>query len=135
MSESFPDLPRSGPLPRPLSVDEAADTLKAERIPLGNIQKCEFVCDEFTTLCPRTGQPDFGRVLISYLPRRFGLESKALKFYLWSFRESGAFCEALAERIADDVFAAIEPTMVTITVEQRVRGGIALTVQAIRMAN
>lgn len=125
-------LPTSGPLPRPASLDDAAQTLKAERIAAPRIDSCTFNCDEFTSVCPRTGQPDFGRVTIHVVPKDFGLESKALKFYLWAFRDEGMFCESLAERIVDDVFAAIEPRYVHVRVEQFRRGGIGLTVKASR---
>ena len=128
------NLPRSGPLPRPESVNAAAAMLEAERINAGRVASCNFVCDEFTSVCPRTGQPDFGRVVIYYVPRIYGLESKALKFYLWSFRDEGAFCERIAERIADDVERAIEPHFLCVTVEQFPRGGIKLIVKAKRGA-
>ena len=81
---------------------------------------------EFTSICPRTGQPDFGSVVIEYVPRARCLESRALKYYLASYREEGAFCEALAARIADDVVYAIKPRLVKVRVNQNVRGGIAI---------
>lgn len=87
---------------------------------------------EFTSICPRTGQPDFGSVAIEYTPGGRCLESKALKYYLWSFRDQGAFCENLAARIADDVVYAIKPVWVRVTVNQNVRGGIAIVAAAER---
>jgi 7-cyano-7-deazaguanine reductase len=87
---------------------------------------------EFTSICPRTGQPDFGSVVIRYRPRRWCLESKALKYYLWSFRDEGAFCESLAARIADDIVYAIDPAWVRVEVHQNVRGGIAIKAAAER---
>jgi 7-cyano-7-deazaguanine reductase len=87
---------------------------------------------EFTSLCPKTGQPDFGTVTIEYVPREQCLESKALKYYLWSYRNEGAFCEALAAQIADDVVYAIQPKSVTVRVTQSVRGGIAIVAEASR---
>jgi 7-cyano-7-deazaguanine reductase len=77
---------------------------------------------EFTALCPKTGQPDFGSVVIEYIPRRCCLESRAVKYYLWSYRNQGAFCETLAAQIADDVVFAIEPAEVLVEVHQSVRG-------------
>ena len=100
-------LPQSGPMPRPSSPDEGREVLRREAIPAPDAQRVVLRALEFTSLCPRTGQPDFGRVTIDYQPANLCLESKALKFYLWSFRDTGEFCEALAARIADDVvFAA-----------------------------
>src|SRR5512142_39302 len=100
-------LPRSGPLPRPASVAEARETLRAEAFDAPDTQRVRMEAVEFTSVCPKTGQPDFGRVVIEYVPARRCIESKALKFYLWSYRDEGAFCEALAARIADDVVYAI----------------------------
>jgi len=83
--------------------------------------------DEFTSLCPVTGQPDWSTVIIEYAPRNRCIESKSLKLYLWSFREEGIFCEALADRIAADVFAACQPGWCRATVVQKPRGGIKIT--------
>lgn len=119
-------LPRSGPLPRPSNPDEAREYLKAEAFAAPNVQAVTLAASEFTSICPRTGQPDFGTVTIEYTPGTRCLESKALKFYLWSYRDEGAFCESLAARIADDIVYAIEPKRVRVQVNQNVRGGIAL---------
>lgn len=86
--------------------------------------------EEVTSLCPVTEQPDFETVTIEYEPDERCIETKSLKLYFWSFREEGAFCEALAARIADDVFAAARPLSLTVTVEQRPRGGITVTAVA-----
>ncbi len=83
--------------------------------------------DEVTSLCPVTGQPDWGTVIIEYAPRDLCIESKSLKLYLWSFREEGIFCEALADRIATDVFAACRPFWCRATVVQKPRGGVKIT--------
>jgi 7-cyano-7-deazaguanine reductase len=83
--------------------------------------------DEFTSLCPVTGQPDWSTVIIEYAPRDLCIESKSLKLYLWSFRDEGAFCEALADRIADDVCVACQPAWCRATVVQKPRGGIKIT--------
>ncbi len=88
--------------------------------------------DEVTSLCPVTGQPDYETVIIDYEPDALCIESKSLKLYLWSFREEGAFCEALAARIASDVFATVQPFRCTVTVEQRPRGGITIRAVARR---
>lgn len=126
------DLPPEGPLPRPSGPDEGRETLRAEAIPAPDTQRVLLRAVEFTSICPRTGQPDFGRVEIEYGPRDLCLESKALKFYLWSFRDEGAFCETLAARIADDVAYAIEPEWVRVDVYQNVRGGIEIVASAER---
>jgi 7-cyano-7-deazaguanine reductase len=86
--------------------------------------------DEVTSLCPVTGQPDFATVTVEYAPDGLCLESKSLKLYLWSFRDEGVFCEAMATRIAADVAAACRPKRVTVTVVQKPRGGITITARA-----
>ena len=125
-------LPASGPLPRPRDPEEGREVLRRETIPAADIQRVRLRALEFTSLCPKTGQPDFGRVTINYGPDDRCLESKALKFYLWSFRDEGEFCETLAARIADDVVYAVAPRWVRIDVEQNVRGGIEIVATAER---
>ena len=125
-------LPAAGPLPRPRDPEEGRETLRAEAIPAADVQRVRLRALEFTSLCPKTGQPDFGRVTIDYEPRDRCLESKALKFYLWSFRDEGEFCETLAARIADDVVYAVSPRRVRVEVEQNVRGGIEIFATAER---
>jgi 7-cyano-7-deazaguanine reductase len=89
----------------------------------------ELVSDELTAVCPITGQPDLYRVTIGYRPAGLCLESKSLKLYLNGFRNEGAFCEALAVRIRDDIAAALElaAAEVRIMLEQKARGGITIT--------
>lgn len=125
-------LPASGPLPRPQDPEEGRETLREEAIPAADVQRVRLRALEFTSLCPKTGQPDFGRVTIDYEPRDRCLESKALKFYLWSFRDEGEFCETLAARIADDIVYAVAPRWVRVNVEQNVRGGIEIIAAAER---
>ena len=86
--------------------------------------------EEFTSLCPVTGQPDFSTVTIEYVPRALCLESKSLKLYLWTYREEGVFCEALAARIRDDLARALDPQLLSVTVTQRPRGGISIEATA-----
>lgn len=83
---------------------------------------------EFTCLCPKTGQPDFATLQIEYVPARLCVELKALKLYMWAFREQGAFHEAVTNEILDDIVAAIEPNFMRIRAEFNVRGGIYTTV-------
>jgi 7-cyano-7-deazaguanine reductase len=125
-------LPRTGPLPRPKNPDEAREVLKAEAFAAPDVQTVTLAAGEFTALCPRTGQPDFGSVVIEYTPRSWCIESKALKYYLWSYRDEGAFCESLAARIAEDISYAIAPRWVRVTVNQNARGGIAIVAVAVR---
>lgn len=134
MDSSAPRLPRSGPMPRPANPEEGREVLRGEAFPAPDVQRVVMSAHEFTAICPRTGQPDFGTVRVEYTPAERCLESRALKFYLWSFREEGAFCEDLAARIADDVVYAIEPRQVTVEVYQNVRGGISLMARAEREA-
>ena len=96
------------------------------------MQEVTLSAVEFTSICPRTGQPDFGSVIITYAPARSCLESKAVKYYLWSFRDEGAFCESLAARIAEDIVFAVAPRWVRVQVNQNVRGGIAIVAVAER---
>lgn len=83
-----------------------------------------FECPEFTCLCPKTGQPDFAVIRIEYVPDRLCVELKSLKLYLWSYRDEGAFHEAVTNRIADDLVAALAPRRLTVTGSFNVRGGI-----------
>ncbi len=86
-------------------------------------------CPEFTALCPITGQPDFGHITIEYIPDTLCVESKALKLYLFSFRNEGVFHEAVVNRIATDVTKAIAPREGRVTGRFNARGGIAITVE------
>jgi 7-cyano-7-deazaguanine reductase len=89
-----------------------------------------FECPEFTCLCPMTGQPDFATIRIRYVPDRVCIELKSLKLYLWSYRNEGAFHEAVTNRILDDLVAALSPRMMTIEGDFYVRGGIHTMVTA-----
>ena len=86
--------------------------------------RVRFTCEELTSLCPITGQPDFSTVEIDYQPNLRCIESKSLKLYLWGFREKPAFCEQLAVDIAAEVRLAVEPLHVRVIVTQHARGGI-----------
>lgn len=87
-------------------------------------------CPEFTAVCPKTGQPDFATIRISYVPDRECVELKSLKLYLWSFRDEGHFHEDVTNRILDDLVAALAPRSMTIEGDFNVRGGIHTTVVA-----
>jgi 7-cyano-7-deazaguanine reductase len=89
-----------------------------------------FECPEFTCLCPKTGQPDFATLTISYVPDKSCVELKSLKLYLWSYRNDGAFHEAVTNRILDDLVAATKPREMTVEGDFFVRGGIRTVVEA-----
>src|SRR5438876_8777735 len=89
-----------------------------------------FETDDFTSLCPITGQADFARIDIDYVPDRSCVESKSLKFYLASYRNERAFNEAVTNRILDDFVKACTPREAIVTAQFSARGGIALTVRA-----
>jgi len=85
---------------------------------------------EFTCLCPKTGQPDFATLHLEYVPDRTCVELKALKLYIWSFRNEGAFHEAVTNRILDDLVAAVSPRRARVEGAFNVRGGITTTIVA-----
>jgi 7-cyano-7-deazaguanine reductase len=87
---------------------------------------------EFTCLCPRTGQPDFATLDLEYVPDRLCVELKSLKLYIWSFRDRGAFHEAVTNEIADHLDAAVHARFLRLTARFNVRGGIYTTVVAER---
>jgi 7-cyano-7-deazaguanine reductase len=87
-------------------------------------------CPEFTCVCPKTGQPDFAMIRIRFVPDKLCLELKSLKLYLWSYRNEGAFHEAVINKILDDLVAAIAPRKMTVVGDFNVRGGIHTTVTA-----
>ena len=87
-------------------------------------------CREFTCVCPRTGQPDFATIRIVYVPDQICVELKSLKLYLWSYRNEGAFHEAVINKILDDLVQACRPRKMTVTGDFNVRGGIHTTVTA-----
>ncbi len=83
---------------------------------------------EFTCLCPKTGQPDFATIHIEYVPAALCIELKALKLYMWAYRDQGAFHEAVTNEILNDIVHAIDPNFMRIRAEFNVRGGIYTTV-------
>lgn len=89
-----------------------------------------FETEEFTCLCPMTGQPDFARLVITYVPDQLCVELKSLKLYLWSFREQGAFHEAVTNQILDELVQALEPQWAKVEGDFLIRGGIRTLVVA-----
>src|SRR5688500_15502430 len=89
-----------------------AHTKKLDTFPTPNPERdyvIRFECPEFTCVCPMTGQPDFATIRIEYVPAKTCVELKSLKLYLWTFRNEGAFHEAVTNRILDDLLAALKP--------------------------
>ena len=87
-------------------------------------------CPEFTSLCPKTGLPDFGEIRIRYVPRESCIELKSLKYYIADFRNRGIFYEAVTNQILDDLVGAVQPRRMTVTGDFTVRGGIKTVVTA-----
>lgn len=90
----------------------------------------EIHCPEFTSVCPKTGLPDFGEIIIRYVPDQLCLELKALKYYMVEFRNRGIFYEAVTNEILDDLVAVCSPRRMTVTGDFSVRGGISTSVTA-----
>jgi 7-cyano-7-deazaguanine reductase len=96
----------------------------------GREYQIDIRCPEFTSVCPKTGLPDFGEIRISYVPDRRCIELKALKYYLIAFRDRGIFYEAVTNQILDDLVGACQPRRMTVTGDFTPRGGIKTTVTA-----
>jgi 7-cyano-7-deazaguanine reductase len=96
----------------------------------GREYEVQIRCPEFTSVCPKTGLPDFGEIRISYIPDTLCLELKALKYYMVEFRNRGIFYEAVTNEILDDLVAACSPRRMTVTGDFSVRGGISASVTA-----
>ncbi len=88
------------------------------------------VCPEFTSLCPKTGQPDFATITLTYIPDKTCIELKSLKFYYWSYRNEGAFFEKVVNIILDDLVKACEPRWMEVIGDFNVRGGITSRIVA-----
>jgi 7-cyano-7-deazaguanine reductase len=96
----------------------------------GRAFEIRFETEEFTCLCPMTGQPDFAHITIRYIPDQLCVESKSLKLYLWSFRNEGAFHEAVTNQIMDDLVDATQPQWIRVEGDFLIRGGIRSVVTA-----
>lgn len=95
----------------------------------GRDYEIRFECPEFTCLCPKTGQPDFAVIRILYVPDKHCIELKSLKLYLWSYRDEGAFHEAVTNQILDDLVKACRPRRIEVEGDFFVRGGIHTVVK------
>ena len=96
----------------------------------GRDYQIEIRCPEFTSLCPKTGLPDFGEIIITYVPDELCLELKALKYYMVEFRNKGIFYEAVTNQILDELVAACGPRRMQVVGDFSVRGGISTSVTA-----
>jgi len=96
----------------------------------GRDYRIQIRIPEFTCLCPKTGQPDFAELELDYIPDQRCVELKALKLYIWSFRDEGHFHEAVTNRILNDLVAALEPRFMRLTARFNVRGGLYTSVTA-----
>lgn len=115
------------------SYAESPDRAKLESFPNRYPNRdylIEFDCPEFTSLCPVTGQPDFARIIITYIPDIRCLESKSLKLYLFSFRNNGMFHEEITNRILEDMVSACQPRWARVRGTMNPRGGISIDVVA-----
>jgi 7-cyano-7-deazaguanine reductase len=111
----------------------AQPSKKLETFPNHNPERrytVTLTTDEFTCVCPATGQPDFATITIKYIPDRKVVESKSLKLYLWSYRNEGVFHEHVTNTICDDLVKALDPHWIEVTGAFKVRGGISITVVA-----
>lgn len=90
----------------------------------------EFTCPEFTCVCPKTGQPDFGTIKITFVPDKRCIELKSLKLYLWSYRNEGQFHEKCTNKILDDLVQATKPRYMKVVGDFFIRGGIHTVVTA-----
>lgn len=97
----------------------------------GREYQVSIECPEFTSLCPKTGQPDFGTIRIRYVPHRRIIELKSLKLYLFSYRNQGVFYESAVNKILDDLVAASQPIRCEVIGDFSVRGGITTSVRAV----
>jgi 7-cyano-7-deazaguanine reductase len=95
----------------------------------------EIVNPEFTSVCPKTGLPDFGTITLRYVPNHSCVELKSLKYYFLEFRNAGIFYENVTNRILDDLVAVMQPRSITVTTEWKARGGITETVTASHTAH
>ena len=99
-----------------------------------HVTTVRFTTDEVASMCPVTKQPDLSHVVIEYVPGEWCIESKSLKLYLWGFRDRSVFAEALAAEIAGEVMVTAQPASVRVTLTQRPRGGIEVSVVAERVS-
>jgi len=110
---------------KPSKILEAFPNRSPDRYYLVSLETNEFTC-----LCPMTGQPDFATIRVQYVPDQKIVESKSFKLYLWSYRDEGAFHEHVINQICDDLVETLDPHWVMVTGIFNIRGGIGITVEA-----
>ena len=116
---------------RPYNVQRMSSTLETFPNPRPERDsEIEIRCPEFTSVCPKTGLPDFGEITIRYVPDATCIELKSLKYYFIAYRNQGMFYEAVTNKILDDLVGACHPRRMTVTGAFTVRGGISTTVVA-----
>lgn len=115
------------PLPQPSAYDPAVLDTFPNPHPERDYE-IEFDCPEFTCVCPKTGQPDFATIRVTYVPDALCVELKSFKLYLWSFRNVGAFHEKVTNDICSDLVRLLQPRRLEVVGDFRVRGGIATKV-------
>jgi 7-cyano-7-deazaguanine reductase len=120
-------------MPVAMSEGEALETF-ANQYP-GRDYTIDIVCPEFTSMCPKTGQPDFGTIAFNYIPDRLCVELKSLKLYLQRFRNEGIFYENVVNRLLDDFVRACQPRHLTVIGTFTPRGGISTTVTCVYEAS
>ncbi|MFI3290301.1 MAG: preQ(1) synthase [Opitutales bacterium] len=116
-----------------LGINVNKPSKKLETFPNKNPERdytIELVTEEFTCLCPATGQPDFAKITIKYIPDEKIVESKSLKMYLWSFRNEGCFHEHLSNVILTDLVEALDPRWCKVIGDFNARGGISIKIEA-----
>jgi len=113
----------------PTKVDQNILECFPNRFPERDYWVC-LTTDEFTSLCPMTGQPDYGTITIKYRPDQLCIESKSLKFYLFSYRQEPTFMETVVNRILDDLVSVAQPREMIVTGKFKPRGGIVIEVEA-----
>jgi len=120
-----------GVLGRQAEIPTTPDGFEFDRIDNPNptrLYVCRFTVPEFTSLCPKTGQPDFANIFIDYIPRRYLVESKSLKLYMFSFRNHGAYHEAVINQIGETLAELLNPIWMRVTGIFNPRGGIPIDV-------
>lgn len=116
-----------------VGIPASPDVARLETFPNpypGKKYRVTLDCPEFTSMCPVTGQPDFGHLAIQYIPAKRCIESKSLKLYLASFRNQGQFAETITNRVLEDIVAACKPAYCVVKADFTPRGGIAIEVVA-----
>lgn len=113
-----------------MSTQPSEDLLTFDNPKPGRDYEIRFDCPEFTCVCPMTGQPDFATIRVAYTPDQRCVELKSFKLYLWSYRDRGAYHEAVTNQILDDLVEALDPRQIAVEGIFMVRGGIQTTVVA-----